>query len=354
MSAPMVAVVTPDVAAPEDNSSEISPLGDDWRDGLDPWQVELADSLDELVEQMGRIPTTDAAYTDASPYIGSGNTCANCVACGDNNSCDWVAVTCNPSGWCKFNIVPVLIQASAEADTYYKSRRKKDEDDPFEDEERYENDEDSSDDDDSDDSDVEKDYGPGVGGVHVDSPDWSGGKKMRTRKPKNMTVLAEAVPEVMQDANLMQKSSEIPNQIQKSDEKRYTLGPWYVPNRSDAHGEWTDPEELQKALWGYVENGDRDIRLQHNVNIVAGKWVEALTWPHPIEVPMLQADTGQITKTAFPAGTVFLGVQWEPWAWELVKKGEIRGYSIGGTGSGVEVDLPTDEQTLKNFPTLGK
>ena len=150
------------------------------------------------------------------------------------------------------------------------------------------------------------------------------------------------------------KSAEIPGTIQKNAEQRYTLGPWYVPNQKDAHGEWTDPEELQKALWGYVENGDRDIRLQHNVNIVAGKWVEAMMWPHAVEVPMLKADTNEIVKTLFPAGTAFLGVQWEPWAWELVKKGEIRGFSIGGTGSPIEVDLPTEFDDPNHFSASGR
>ena len=32
-------------------------------------------------------------------------------------------------------------------------------------------------------------------------------------------------------------------------ERMFTLGPMYVPNVKDAHAEWTDPEELQKAVW---------------------------------------------------------------------------------------------------------
>lgn len=123
------------------------------------------------------------------------------------------------------------------------------------------------------------------------------------------------------------------------EEDRYTLGPWYVPDQVDAHGEWTDADSLQKALWGYVESGDRDIRLQHDRSIVAGKWVEAMSWPFPVEVPLTKAD-GTVTKYKYPAGTPFLGVQWEPWAWELVCKGLLRGYSIGGKSDRVLVDLP--------------
>lgn len=122
---------------------------------------------------------------------------------------------------------------------------------------------------------------------------------------------------------------------------RYTLGPWYVPNQIDAHGEWSDPDSLQKALWGYVESGDRDIRLQHDRSIVAGRWVEAMSWPFEVEVPLTKAD-GTVTKYKYPAGTPFLGVQWEPWAWELVEKGLLRGYSIGGKSDRVLVDLPTE------------
>ncbi len=124
-------------------------------------------------------------------------------------------------------------------------------------------------------------------------------------------------------------------------EDRFTLGPWYVPDQVDAHGEFTDAGELQKALWGYVKTADRDIRLQHDRSIVAGEWVEAMTWPFEVEVPLTKAD-GTVTKYKYPANTPFLGVQWEPWAWELVQKGQLRGYSIGGKSDRIEVDLDED------------
>ena len=127
----------------------------------------------------------------------------------------------------------------------------------------------------------------------------------------------------------------------KADEKRFTLGPWYIPDRADAHGEWTDPEELQKALWNYVKSGDRRIRLQHNKNVVAGEWVETMTWPYPVTVPITKAD-GTMGEHTYPTGTVFMGVQWEPWAWEMVKAGKLTGYSIGGKAERILVDLPEE------------
>jgi hypothetical protein len=136
-----------------------------------------------------------------------------------------------------------------------------------------------------------------------------------------------------------QPSSEL---LHKSDdEKRFTLGPWYIPNRLDAHNEWTDAQELQAGLWDYVRKGDRGIRLQHNRDIVAGEWVEAMQMP--VEVTMRKhAEDSPIT---YPEGTVFLGVVWKPWAWDLVKKGKIRGFSIGGSSARIPIEPITKSRT---------
>lgn len=123
-------------------------------------------------------------------------------------------------------------------------------------------------------------------------------------------------------------------------ERRFTLAPWYVPDFTDAHSEWTDKEELQAALWGYVRSGDRRIRLQHNTSVVAGEWVEAVSWPYEVTLPMQKAD-GTVEDRTYPAGTPFLGVIWEDWAWDAVKNGLITGYSIGGKADRLLVDLPT-------------
>ena len=125
------------------------------------------------------------------------------------------------------------------------------------------------------------------------------------------------------------------------DERRFTLGPMYIPNRLDAHNEWTDPDELQKAVWDYMRKGDRRIRLQHNRDVVAGEALEVMAWPYEVDVPMVMKDASTQSVT-FPANTVFLGVQWEPWAWELVKSDKLRGYSIGGRAQRLLVDLPEE------------
>lgn len=123
------------------------------------------------------------------------------------------------------------------------------------------------------------------------------------------------------------------------EEQRYTLSVWYEPGKLDAHGEHTDAAEIEKAWHRYMETASPDIHLQHNPDIVAGRRQDGVVWPFEVTVPMTKAD-GTTTDYTFPAGTPFLGVKWEPWAWELVKAGEIRGYSIGGKSKRLEVDLP--------------
>ena len=125
--------------------------------------------------------------------------------------------------------------------------------------------------------------------------------------------------------------------IMKREESRYTLGPAYVPDMTDAHGEFTDPDTLQRALWEWVRKDDRRIFLQHSEK-QAGEMVEVLTWPFPISAEMVTPNQG-VTKFEFPSHTPFLGVIWEDWAWELVKAGELRGYSIGGRARRVEVEF---------------
>ncbi len=136
--------------------------------------------------------------------------------------------------------------------------------------------------------------------------------------------------------------------LQKAEgDKRYTLGAMYIPDMEDAHGEWTDSDELQRAVWAYVKTNDRRIRLQHNREVVAGEWVEVMTFPHALTVPITSPD-GKETQHTYPPNTVFLGVIWEPWAWEMVTEGKIGGYSIGGKAERLFIDIDLE----KNDPTV--
>jgi hypothetical protein len=128
-------------------------------------------------------------------------------------------------------------------------------------------------------------------------------------------------------------------------DKRYTLGAMYIPDQLDAHNEWTSSEELQRAVWDYVRTDDRRIRLQHNRDVVAGEWVEVMSFPYELTVPITTV-SGEETTHTYPANTVFLGVIWEEWAWEKVQAGEILGYSIGGRAERLYVDMEKNDPTV--------
>ena len=154
-------------------------------------------------------------------------------------------------------------------------------------------------------------------------------------------VMAETQAEEVKRPERREQFDAIGELLHKANnEHRFTLGPWYIPNQYDAHGEWTDADELQKSLWDYVKSGDRGIRLQHNKDIVAGEWLEAMSFPVPVTIGMNKdANAKQVT---YPAGTVFLGVQWKPWAWDMVKAGKIQGFSIGGAAARIEMAMPVE------------
>ena len=152
------------------------------------------------------------------------------------------------------------------------------------------------------------------------------------------TVEEPFTAEIVKEAGKQPSDANVELLHKADNEHRFTLGPWYIPDRYDAHGEWTDADELQKSLWEYVKSGDRGIRLQHNKDIVAGEWLEAMSFPVPVTIGMTKdANSKQVE---YPAGTVFLGVQWKPWAWELVKAGKIQGFSIGGAAARIDMSMP--------------
>jgi 2'-5' RNA ligase len=126
--------------------------------------------------------------------------------------------------------------------------------------------------------------------------------------------------------------------ILASAEQRFTLAPLYVPDALDSHKEWATGEDLQTMVWDYVRAGDRTIRLQHLPGTIAGESVEIVSWPFPLTAPMRQPD-GTTKDVTFPAGTVYQGIVWEPWAFERVKAGQLNGISMGGAAYRVD-DTP--------------
>lgn len=138
-----------------------------------------------------------------------------------------------------------------------------------------------------------------------------------------------------------------PTVLKSSSEKRFSYAPMYMPGRMDAHDEFVkSADDLQEAAWEYVRKtgADRTIYLQH-IDKPAGEWVEITSWPYDVEAPMKMPD-GRVRKAKLPAGTVYMGVIWEPWAYEMVKKGKLLGFSMGGWAKRVEAELVEKATTV--------
>lgn len=123
-----------------------------------------------------------------------------------------------------------------------------------------------------------------------------------------------------------------------SDERRFTLGPQYVPDREDAHGEFATASDLQDAIHEYVKSGDRRIFKQHGREVI-GEWVEMMSWPHEVSVDLTVPGRVAKSTVTLPAGTVFMGVEWTEKAWPDVKSGKISGYSMGGFAHRIDVEM---------------
>ena len=157
-----------------------------------------------------------------------------------------------------------------------------------------------------------------------------------------------ALDTLMEKMHETEKSIDLVYAVAKaSEEKRYTLGPLYAPDRLDAHKEWVAGETLQEAVWEYVResagNG-RLLNLQHKLlgDVQVGEWVECMAWPyeHTIKVTVPGGEERELTM---PAGTIYMGVIWNEESWPLVKAGKLTGLSLGGKAVRVatpDADLP--------------
>lgn len=123
-------------------------------------------------------------------------------------------------------------------------------------------------------------------------------------------------------------------EVVKQDESRhFTLGPLYMPDTLDAHGEFVESDTLQNAAWDYVRSavaaGSNTIYDQHTSQ-PAGEWVEIVTWPYEHVAEVVVPGQGVVQRT-FPAGTVYQGVVWSERVWPEIISGAKRGLSMGGT-----------------------
>lgn len=143
-----------------------------------------------------------------------------------------------------------------------------------------------------------------------------------------MTALGPYATEAQAQAVADLLNTDMPVAVCMQEADRFTLAPLYIPDKADSDNHTIGAEALQKALWDWMEHGKREINFQHTARR-AGTMVEAACWPLSVDCELQKGD-GTSEPVNVPAGTPWIGVRWEPWAWEMLQRGEIAGYSLAG------------------------
>lgn len=132
--------------------------------------------------------------------------------------------------------------------------------------------------------------------------------------------------------------------IVKTDtDSHYVTGIVYEPMTEDSQGDYMTEEEIRKAAHWFAKNGD-GIDIQHNF--------EKFEKAEVVENWIAKADF-EIGKEKVKKGTWLMTVEiTDPDVWAAVEKGEITGFSMGGTGIYSEDDVDPDNLSKsegKNF-----
>lgn len=122
--------------------------------------------------------------------------------------------------------------------------------------------------------------------------------------------------------------------IVKTDtDSHYVTGIVYEPMTEDSQGDYMTEEEIRKAAHWFAKNGD-GIDIQHNF--------EKFEKAEVVENWIAKADF-EIGKEKIKKGTWLMTVEiTDPDVWSAVEKGEITGFSMGGTGVYSEDDVDPD------------
>ena len=132
--------------------------------------------------------------------------------------------------------------------------------------------------------------------------------------------------------------------IKATDERRYTLGVAYpamkpdVGTAADGHRDFVSAERLEKTAWEWMAK-HRDVSLFHQDGTSGhATVVESYIWRGP-DWEITSPVDGKLYVVK--SGDWLLGTVWDPYGWELVKAGLVRGWSPEG---GARRSIPTAER----------
>lgn len=126
--------------------------------------------------------------------------------------------------------------------------------------------------------------------------------------------------------------------IDKADEKQLVYGVVYEPDVEDAHGDYMEADDIEKAAHEFMKEA-RNIDTNHDFEAGVGEVVESYIAPADFDID------GETIKK----GTWLMVTKASDEVWESIKKGEITGYSMAGTAETIEKQTePTPEPSVSD------
>lgn len=115
--------------------------------------------------------------------------------------------------------------------------------------------------------------------------------------------------------------------IEKSDDrpKRVSYGVVLEPDTEDLQGDVMTAEDIEAAAYDWMERSQAGGHM-HTATVEGAKVVES--YIAPCDIPM---ETAQGRET-IRKGSWVLAMRWPEDIWESIAKGDLTGYSVGGTG----------------------
>ncbi|WP_139491781.1 XkdF-like putative serine protease domain-containing protein [Brevibacillus dissolubilis] len=123
----------------------------------------------------------------------------------------------------------------------------------------------------------------------------------------------------------------------QTDEQKLVYGVVYQPDVVDSQGDYMTAAEIERAAHHFMANY-RQIDRQHNFEAGYGTVVESYVAPDDLEVG------GQV----IPRGSWVLVTRASDEMWDEIKRGNITGYSMGGTAEVLEDGVQAQATVRKN------
>lgn len=125
--------------------------------------------------------------------------------------------------------------------------------------------------------------------------------------------------------------------LKAEEAKKLVYGIVYEPDVVDTQGDFATAEEIEKAAHNFMENA-RNIDLQHNFKAGYGTLQESYIAPADFK----------IGETNIKKGAWVIVTKATDEVWESIQKGEITGYSMGGSAVKIAVEEDKVEKQENN------